>query len=218
MDTIHLWISVPIAGFRVAQAREFWETYICPPPSTVYGMLLSLVGEPDRLVHQGTQIAVSLVSEPKRSVVLRTLWRVKDRKAGLGLGANKRPDYQELLTNVQLSVWVRQGKLENAETPLVRRLESALSDPGGVSRFGGLALGESTHLVNEVRPWRATDPTHGRLVFPDNTGDISLPVWVDHIGSRGTLWGQFRLEETNFFNGGPPEVAWVTVRPRGISE
>jgi CRISPR-associated protein Cas5t len=74
MEALHLYVSVPVAGFRVAQAREYWETYPCPPPSTIYGMLLSLVGEPNRLAHQGCEIAVAVVSDPRRSVVLRTLW------------------------------------------------------------------------------------------------------------------------------------------------
>ena len=80
METLHLYVSVPVAGFRVAQAQKYWETYPLPPPATVYGMLLSLVGESNRLRHRGGKVAVALVSAPHRSVVLRTLWRVKTNK------------------------------------------------------------------------------------------------------------------------------------------
>jgi len=86
MDLQRFYVSVPIASFRVAQAREYWETYPCPPPSTVYGMLLSLVGEQNRLAHRGAEIALAITSDPQRlvdtrapypSVVLRTLWRAR---------------------------------------------------------------------------------------------------------------------------------------------
>src|SRR6202044_1447868 len=42
-----VFVSAPVASFRVPQAREYWETLPCPPPATVYGMLLSAVGEPN---------------------------------------------------------------------------------------------------------------------------------------------------------------------------
>ena len=216
MDVLHLYISAPITSFRVSQAREYWETYPCPPPSTVYGMLLSLVGETDRLTHQGAEIALAMVSEPQRSVVLRTIWHIKDAKVGPGLGKNKRPDFQELLTDIRLSVWVRRGKNENGKMPLVQRVGNALQHPDNVSRFGGLSLGESTQLVDEVRRWRPGDRSTGQLLVADGKGDLSLPIWPDHVGSKGTLWGQFRLEERKdlgdpgFESLGP---AWVSIRP-----
>ena len=42
---ITLRVEVPYASFRKSYARSFAETYPLPPPATVYGMLLSLVGE-----------------------------------------------------------------------------------------------------------------------------------------------------------------------------
>ncbi|MGH8645759.1 MAG: type I-MYXAN CRISPR-associated protein Cas5/Cmx5/DevS [Gammaproteobacteria bacterium] len=214
MEPLHLYVSVPVAGFRVAQAREYWETYPCPPPSTVYGMLLALAGEPDRLAHQGAEIAIALVSQPSRSVVLRTLWRVKDATAGPGLGNNKRPDFQELLSDVRLSVWLRGGPDERASPCLLERVRIAIEAPRNITRFGGLSLGESTHLVDELRPWRQRDPEMGRILLCDHRGDLSLPVWPDHVGSRGTRWGQFRLKEVPIATQ-PSEQAWTTIRPPG---
>ena len=209
MEPLHLYVSVPVAGFRVAQAREYWETYPCPPPSTVYGMLLSLVGEPNRLAHEGTEVALSLVSGPRLSVALRTLWRTKETKVGPGLGNNKRPDFQELLSDIRLSVWVRGGR-DGATPSLVERLTSAFRTPGSVDRFGGLSLGESTHLVDEVRPWLGGDPTRGLTLLRDEQGDVSLPVWPDHVGSQGTRWGQYKLQETAI-DDQPPQQAWTAV-------
>jgi CRISPR-associated protein Cas5t len=216
MEALHLYVSVPVASFRVAQAREYWETYPCPPPSTIYGMLLSLVGEPDRLAHQGSEIAIALVSDPHRSVVLRTLWRVRDTKIGPGLGRNRRPDFQELLCDLRLSIWVRQGAEERATPPLAARLDAAIKRPAAVCRFGGLSLGESTHLVDDLRLWRKEDPKTGRLLLRDDEGDLSLPIWPDHVGSQGTQWGQFKLEKA-FIDPQPREKAWSAICPPGIS-
>lgn len=188
---IGLYVSVPIAGFRVPRAREYFETFPCPPPSTVYGMLLSMVGEVNRRVHEGAEIAIALLSEPNYSVVLRTLWRVKSRKEGPGLGTNRRPDFQELLTDTRLAVWIRQGDKESAPQSLTARVTQAMIAPNTVSRFGGLSLGESTHLVDEIKILN-DQSIRGRLLLAEEDGDLSLPVWPDHAGSS-TRWGQYRL-------------------------
>jgi CRISPR-associated protein Cas5t len=204
-----IFVSVPLASFRVAQAREFFETYPVPPPATVYGMLLSLSGEPDRLRHEGAEVALALVSQPERSVVLRTVWRIKDRNVEPGLTPNRRPDFQELLVDIRLKVWVRSGGSEAAPT-LADRVEAGMRVPAALQRFGALSLGESTHVVDEVRAWRAEDPPRGRVLLMDERGDLTLPVWPDHVGSRGTRWGQYRLVEMDL--GEPPVGAWTPIR------
>ena len=229
MTSPHLFVSAPICGFRVAQARSYWETYPFPPPATVYGMLLSLVGEPNRLRCEGAEIAIALLGpdqQPPPSVVLRTMWRFKGSSIpGQTEKGNTTPDYQELLTHIRLSVWVRPGKGER-EKSLAERLRSALENPAAIARYGGLSLGESTHLVDEVRCWRESDANQfgfgWLLVKPDKdreqaTADLSLPVWPDHVGSKGTRWGQFALHQlsTTELRVEPPKDAWITVRRPG---
>lgn len=215
MQMMPLYVSVPVACFRAPQAREYLETLSLPPPSTVYGMLLSLVGETNRLAHVGAEIAVGLLGDedPPRSVVLRTVWRVKNRSLPPGTGANARPDYQELLTDVRLVVWCRGGETETASPNLAMRIASTIAHPGETSRFGGLSLGESTHLVDEVRPYRASDGMRVRMLRRRTPGNLSLPVWVDHVGSSGTVWGQFVVEPVSL--GYPAEVpdtdAWIPI-------
>jgi len=210
METLGLYVSVPVASFRVPQAREYFETLPCPPPSTVYGMLLSLVGEQNRLAHEGAEVAVALLSVPERSAVLRTLWRVKTRKTGPGIGENKRPDFQELLTGIRLAVWVRPGAQEAASPRLAERIRDILVRPIGTDRFGGLSLGESTHLVDELRSLRRGDPTSGQLLIRDLQGDLALPVWPDHVGSAGTRWEQYRLI-TSSIGPSPHKNAWTPI-------
>lgn len=191
MESVGLYVSVPIACFRVPRAREYFETFPCPPPSTVYGMLLSMVGEGNRREHEGAEIAIALLSKPSYSVVLRTLWRVKKKAHGPGLGENRRPDFQEILSDTQLAIWIRKGLSEKAAQPLASRVELAIRHPSTVSRFGGLSLGESTHLVNDASILR-DEAIRGRLLMPLDEGDLSLPIWPDHVGSN-TRWGQYRL-------------------------
>ena len=99
-----MYVTVPIACFRKGRAREYLETESLPPPATCYGFLLSLVGETDRRAHIGCRVAAVLLSNPAKSVVLRTVWRVK--KMPLGTSGNTRPDYQQLMTDVRLVIWV----------------------------------------------------------------------------------------------------------------
>src|SRR5581483_1419288 len=127
-----LYVSVPVACFRKGLAREYLETEPLPPPATCYGFLLSLVGETDRRQHVGSRIAPVLLNRPEMSVVLRTVWRVK--KTPLGSPGNTRPDYQQLLTDVKLLVWVDSGG--ESGNGLEGRVRAALANPGSISRFG----------------------------------------------------------------------------------
>jgi CRISPR-associated protein Cas5t len=212
VETIRLYVSVPVASFRVPRAREYFETFPVPPPATVYGMLLSMCGEVNRRTHEGAEIAIVLLSDPSYSVVLRTMWRVKKKEKGLGLGENRRPDFQELLTDVQLALWVRTGQLEKAAVPLATRIGTALRTPDRVDRFGGLSLGESTHLVDEVKEL-GDRVIKGRLLMAQDEGDLSLPIWPDHVGSN-TRWGQYRLsDEADITNEVlDNEPAWTVIR------
>lgn len=195
-----LYVSVPVACFRKGLAREYLETEPLPPPSTCYGFLLSLVGETDRRRHVGCRVAPALLNKPERSVVLRTVWRVKHTP--LGSSGNTRPDFQQLLAPVELAVWLDSSGEAGSGPTLKQRVEIALDKDrrDEVRRFGGLSLGESTHLVDEVltlERYRARqEPTHdaGRAFLLAERGRLTLPVWVDHVGSAGTrhVTGDFK--------------------------
>lgn len=192
-----VYVTVPVACFRKGLAREYLETEPLPPPATCYGFLLSLVGETDRRRHVGCRVAPALLNKPPTSVVLRTVWRVK--KTPLGSPGNTRPDYQQLLTGVELLIWLDSPAADAGG--LEGRVAAALANPAGVDRFGGLSLGESTHLVDEVSLWDRVKDRHaaktGRafLTREDKRGRLTLPVWVDHVGSAGTRYATGDLEE-----------------------
>jgi CRISPR-associated protein Cas5t len=189
-------VTVPIACFRKGMAREYLETEPLPPPSTCYGFLLSLVGEARRERHIGCRVAPVLIGRPQQSVVLRTVWRVK--KTPLGSPGNTRPDYQQLLSPVELILWLDAADEQGQGPTLEVRTRAALTNPAGIQRFGGLCMGESTHLVDEVQPvekylqsrrLRERKPQpRGQAFLQAERGRLTLPVWVDHVGSAGTRY------------------------------
>lgn len=206
-----LYVSVPVACFRKGMAREYLETEALPPPSTCYGFLLSLVGETDRRRHVGARVTAGLFGQPDMSVVLRTVWRVKSKP--LGSPGNTRPDYQQLLSNVRLVVWLDstdEAAIRPDSPTLEERVRIAL-DPSRrreIARFGGLSFGESTHLVDEVllldkamsaSDWNAVAINESSQTFLlADRGRLTLPVWVDHVGSVGTRYATGNLEQHGF--------------------
>ncbi|MGF1576836.1 MAG: type I-MYXAN CRISPR-associated protein Cas5/Cmx5/DevS [Cyanophyceae cyanobacterium] len=199
---IQLQIEVPIACFRQSRAREFAETYPVPPPATVYGMLLALIGEWDRYRYTGTQLAMALMSQPQLSTVIRTFRRFKSKD--IGDPTNARPDYQQLLTDVQILVLVK-GSLAD-------QLEQAFDHPESILRSGGLSLGESRDLVNAVT--RVKDSLHsGQWLIQDQDGILTLPYWVDHVGSQGTRWRRYSLVSEAVSPSDLPELAWTEIQP-----
>lgn len=214
-------VTVPIACFRKGLAREYLETEPLPPPATCYGFLLSLVGETRRTQHVGCRVCPVLANRPEQSVVLRTVWRVK--KTPLGSPGNTRPDYQQLLSPVELIVWLDSTEESPQGLTLELRVGEALARPDTVQRFGGLSLGESTHLVDEVTrvAGRVADRLRnrtGRAFLRAERGRLTLPVWVDHVGSAGTRHVTGDLEEVSSLVEPPPAKRMARIDPEGRQE
>lgn len=106
------------------------------------------------------------------------------------------------------------NRARKAHGPLWRNvLMKSWAPPDFLRRFGGLSLGESTHLVHELRLSRPSDPLQEQILVSDIQGNLALPIWPDHVGSS-TYWGQYRLFETSFETN-PCEETWMTIcRPK----
>lgn len=223
-DIVALRVHVPIACFRKPYSREYLATYPIAPPSTVYGMLLSMVGETNRLQHKTARLIVGRLRVSERSSVLRTTYRWKDKE--ITSAKNRTPDWQDLLTDVRLAVWLTDGlkepEVKNSGKTLRQRVQEVMEDSGSISRFGGLSLGESTHLVDGV--WflrgegRYTFPEQEdeelQLLHPREEGDLTVPIWPDHVSTKKTRWGTFSLEGKG--RGWGPEEddrAWTSIAP-----
>lgn len=191
VDPLPIRVEVPVCAFRPYTSREYQDTLPVPPPATVYGMLLSLLGvrREDKVRHRGAEMALAVADAPgrsQRSRVFRKLRRGSDLE-------DTRPDYQDLLLDLTLWVWLRRGA-DQADPPLCDSIPVALRDPRTIKgRSGGLSLGESGYLVDVVRI-DAQPPERLVFLLPDKErGFYSMPVWVDHLDRKNTVSGRFQL-------------------------
>ncbi len=203
-----LYLDVPFATFRKSHAREMGKTYPVPPPATVYGMLLSLVGETDVYRHCGVELAIAMLSSPKKSRILRQMRRFKN--ADFSHPENVIPGYQEILSNLKCLIWVRSDG-EKIQPSLRERIQFAFSHPELVRRFGCLFLGESDQLIKSIKLVSEDYLGEARhWVIMDNQGWLTLPYWVDHVGSRNTRFLRYRIDEMDKLS--PPEKAWTMIQ------
>lgn len=203
-----LYLDVPFVTFRESHAREMGKTYPVPPPATVYGMLLSLVGETDVYRHCRVELAIAILSNPRKSRILRQMRRFKN--ANFNHPENVNPSYQEILFNLKCLIWVRSNG-EKIQPSLRERIQLAFDHPELVRRCGCLFLGESDQLIKTIKLVSA-DYLEGmrRWVIRDNQGTLTLPYWVDHVGSRNTQFLRYRIEEMSKLP--PPDLAWTMIQ------
>lgn len=197
-------VEVPVCSLRKPHSREFLDSETVPPPSTVYGFLLSFIGEGDRSAHIGSCLAYAIVQEPIISTVLRKYWRVKDGRDPQGSGVNNRPELQKILCGLTFLLWVK-GSLAD-------RLLKAHEDPESIDRFGVLSLGESTGMVDTVKFFPEMNGQEGDWLSTCRKGRECLPVWADHTGNKETVWSNFQLVKGPLEE--PPEgdPRWIEVR------
>lgn len=197
---ITLRVQVPYASFRKSYARSFAETYPFPPPATVYGMLLSLVGERYRARHAGVALAFAYARQPQVATTLRKLSRFKYGVVSKQSTKGNAPDFVETLCGVDFLCWVdstTESKFSTNEgaiwPTLEERLVEALRTPEKVDRTGVLSLGLSDDAVNDIALINRCEGGWYWLT-PSNDGGIELPVWVDHVGSFYTRWQRYSFE------------------------
>lgn len=216
MESLCLYLHVPICSFRPNWSREYQDTYPFPPPTTIYGMLLSLVGVDwqNKTRFAGIRLALALEGIPKTAKVFRKLRRVpQDAKSRADPLAARRPDYQDLLIDLKLWAWVCDS---NRQDSLVELIKTAL-DPlrrAQISRYGGLSLGESSHLVDEISVRKPNG--EGRFLCRVADGYYSLPVWVHHprCGNGRTRMERFSiLPPEPLAQPGEEDERWITVEP-----
>ncbi|RCJ38149.1 type I-MYXAN CRISPR-associated protein Cas5/Cmx5/DevS [Nostoc punctiforme NIES-2108] len=203
-----LYLDVPFTTFRESYAREMGKTYPVPPPATVYGMLLSLVGETNVYRHCGVELAIAMLSSPKKSQILRQMRRFKN--PDFSHPENLIPCYQEILSNLKCLIWVRSDE-EKIQPSLRERIQLAFDHPELVRRFGCLFLGESDQLIKTIK-LVSEDYLEGarQWAIRDNRGRLTLPYWVDHVGSRNTRFLRYRIEEMP--SSPPPDLAWTMIQ------
>jgi CRISPR-associated protein Cas5t len=72
-------------------------------------------------------------------------------------------------------------------------------------------LGESRDLVNAVTLLAENHTRESlRWLIRDEDGSLTLPYWVDHIGSQGTRWQRYVLQESQAWQ--PSDLAWTVIQ------
>jgi CRISPR-associated protein Cas5t len=191
---IALHVEVPYASFRKSYARSLAETYPFPPPATIYGMLLSLVGERFRSQHVGVNLAFAYARQPKVATTLRKLSRFKYGVPAKQSKLGNAPDFVETLCGVDFICWVDSSAESQKTLLLESRLLEALERPETVERTGIVCLGLSDDAVNDISLVQSIQGNWHWLT-PHNTGQIELPVWVDHVGSFHTRWQRYSFDD-----------------------
>lgn len=211
---ITVYVEVPFASFRKSFARSFAETYNLPPPSTVYGMLLSLVGEHFRKRHEGVRLAFAYKQMPKIATTVRKLSRYKYGIPSKQFSLGNAPDFVETLCGIEFLCWIDssaetldlEGK-SKGET-LEQRILKALQNPQEITRHGVVCLGLSDDAVNDISLCETTEGEWHRLL-PNDKGSLELPVWADHIRGFDTRWQRYELEkEASEIVSEPNEESW----------
>jgi CRISPR-associated protein Cas5t len=184
-DTLYL--ECPCTSFPRSFARDFKETYVYPPPSTIYGCLLSLVGEEDMMAHLGVKLAIGIIGNdsPISRIVRKQFSHGLDGSTKYSASQLSIPNFQELLTDVRIALKIDSSN-EVGSIKLSERAAIALSSPSQILRFGGLSLGESWAMINGIRNYRETDGAI-RWLIKDKRGLISLPIWIDRTTGQGTF-------------------------------
>jgi CRISPR-associated protein Cas5t len=202
-----LYLDCPCTSFPRSFARDFKETYRYPPPSTIYGLLLSLVGEVDMKAHVGVKIAIGIIGDdPPISRIVRKQRHHKFSVKHLGTYPTSqfsKPNHHELLTDVKIAIDINSSE-ETATIKLEERIAIALSTPTQITRFGGLSLGESWAMVNGVRIYRESDGKI-RWLMKDSRGLIGLPVWINRETTQGTF------QRFSFLENGFSDDCWVSI-------
>lgn len=223
MITLH--VEVPYASFRKSFARSFAETYPLPPPATVYGMLLSLVGEHFRKRHEGVRLAFAYKRMPRIATTLRKLSRYKYGVPSKQSALGNAPDFVETVCDVEFLCWVDSAQERSNDdgsskgSSLEERLSGALRSPHEVKRRGMLYLGLSDDAVNDVSLCEGNEGEWYRLI-PSDMGSLELPVWVDHVGAANTRWRRYEFEaKASSLDSPPGDHRWQwtqMVAPRTV--
>lgn len=209
-SVITLRVEVPYASFRKSYARSFAETYPLPPPATVYGMLLSLVGERFRRRHVGVRLAFAYKRVPLIATTLRKLSRYKYGVPGKQEKLGNAPDFIETLCGIDFLCWVDSSGEHGTDPTLEQRIITALTAPESIDRYGVLCLGLSDDAVNDVRLCETIEGEWYRLI-PHNMGGMELPVWVDHVGAAKTRWQRYNLEVRATMVAAPALDQWTEI-------
>ena len=160
---IQLYIDAPVASFPRRFAHDYRESYRYPPLTTVFGCILSFIGELDITAYPIDSVDVGVINKYPAISSICVKQRnfpympggkhAKTREKSYPPGVYpsslySKPNIKEIVFGTKIVAQI------NNESLAARVCYSLHS---GGDRFGVLSLGESSAIVNCIREYRPED-------------------------------------------------------------
>ena len=160
---IQLYIDAPVASFPRRFAHDYRESYRYPPLTTVFGCILSFIGELDITAYPIDSVDVGVINKyPAISSVCIKYRNIAYMPGGKHAKAREKsyspgiypaslyskPNIKEVVTGTKIVAQIN-------NEPLAAKVLYSLH--GACDRFGILSLGESSAIVNCIREYRPED-------------------------------------------------------------
>lgn len=188
----------PYASFRnMYTLNNIYETHEIAPPSTCYGFLLSLVGEYNKLKHEGVRLSTGLFSKPAVNTVLQFVRRLKEKD--YNNKSNSIPTWTQFLTDYHGVIFIDSSDEQGGQS-LEDRVQRAISDPNSTGRKFPLVIGDNTSIVDDVRVIEWEEGKRANVFLTRPRGTLTLTSWVDYKSNLNNVDVLGCLEEIN----GPP--------------
>jgi CRISPR-associated protein Cas5t len=160
---IQIYIEAPFASFPRRFAHDYRETYLYPPLTTIFGCILSLIGELDITVYPMNSIDVGVINKypaissvcvkQRNNAYMPRGKHAKIREKSYSTGVYpaslySKPNIKEIVVGTKIVAQIN-------NEPLAAKVLYSLHS--GCDRFGILSLGESSAMVNCIREYRPED-------------------------------------------------------------
>jgi CRISPR-associated protein Cas5t len=160
---IQLYIEAPVASFPRKFAHDYRETYLYPPLTTVFGCILSFIGELDITAYPIDSIDIGVINKypaissvcvkQRNNAYMPGGKHAKTREKSYSTGVYpaslySKPNIKEIVVGTKIVAQIN-------NEPLAARFLYSLHS--GCDRFGILSLGESSAMVNCIREYRPED-------------------------------------------------------------
>lgn len=201
--SIIIQITAPIASNRKAYANNYGESYSYISPITVYGFLLSLVGEHNIKAHENVQLAFAYKNKPEKSRLIKKQTKIK--LGILGKAFSKKdsrdvegltPDYIEKLSDVNMICSIDSSR-EIGTKKLEERVVEAIKHPENIFRsVGVLSLGTSDDLIDDLYLLDSILGEKLLKLVPNKRGKFEMPIWLNHLYGIGNKFQRYLVKET----------------------
>jgi CRISPR-associated protein Cas5t len=170
--------------YRKPLSRAVQESYPFPPPATVFGSLMSFLGEMDPLKYLPCSIGIAYTVANK-ATVLYTQHKFKTVGIPIGTESNKRPMLRDILSFQEVYI------ILDSESQLCKDVLKYLDKPTQ-DRLGSWSMGESHNLINSIDIVTEI-PLHAEKLVIDTRGEYVVCMNINPKRENGLGKNQLNL-------------------------